>query len=87
VSLNLGRTREYFGFDANFVNDDQICGDLEQFQLVRDFSFLDEFFDQGSENPGGGGGDGELPGGGIPPLQLTEPDEGERLNFLQRDRK
>ncbi len=39
--------REYFGFNMNFVNDKQICGDIRQFQNARSFDFLEEFFAQG----------------------------------------
>jgi hypothetical protein len=43
-----GAAREYFGFDASFVNDQSICTDINQFQNTRDFDFLEEFFKQGS---------------------------------------
>jgi hypothetical protein len=42
-----GLAREYFGFNMNFVNDKQICGDIRQFQNARSFDFLEEFFAQG----------------------------------------
>jgi hypothetical protein len=45
-----GRARVYFGFDANFINDKQICQDIKQFQNSRDFVFLEEFFNQGTSN-------------------------------------
>jgi hypothetical protein len=44
-----GQAREYFGFDANFVNDKQICRDINQLRNTRDFEFLEEFFNQGSD--------------------------------------
>jgi hypothetical protein len=63
-----GRAREYFGFDENFINDDQICKDVEQFTNTRDFAFLDEFFDQGDQSSGAIEKDGL-----VPPLVLKEP--------------
>jgi hypothetical protein len=65
-----GLAREYFGFNMNFVNDKQICGDIRQFQNARSFDFLEEFFAQGFdgepevENP-------EPPL--VPPLILNKP--------------
>ena len=44
-----GSTRGYFGFEENFINDAQICEDIEQLKYSRDFDFLDEFLAQGSE--------------------------------------
>jgi hypothetical protein len=65
-----GKAREYFGFDASFVNDLKICTDIKQFQNSKDFDFLDEFFKQGRdaevENESG-----KPPL--VPPLTLTPP--------------
>jgi hypothetical protein len=47
-SAQCGTAREFFGFDKYFINDDQICEDVEQLMYSRDYYFLDEFFDQGS---------------------------------------
>lgn len=49
-SDECGKTREYFGYDAFFLNDVQICDDIYQLRYSRDFSFLDDFFAQGSGN-------------------------------------
>jgi hypothetical protein len=43
-----GNAREYFGFDAHFLNDDQVCEDIYQLRFTDDFDFLNEFFNQGS---------------------------------------
>lgn len=44
-----GAAREYFGFDPDFINDIQICDDIEQLRFSRDFTFLEAFFGQGTE--------------------------------------
>ena len=44
-----GRARGYFGFDELFINDHQICEDVEQLKFARDFDFMDDFFKQGSD--------------------------------------
>ena len=44
-----GSTREFFGFDAGFINDQQICDDVEQLRFSRDFSFLETFTGQGTD--------------------------------------
>ena len=48
-----GRARNYFGFDATFTYDQAICEDVSQLRYTKNFEFLQEFFNQGSE-------DGEL---------------------------
>ena len=63
-----GRLRNYFGFDEFFINDDGICGDIEQLKLSSNFDFLEEFFNQGSDSSSGGDGCGT---GG--PAQTVEP--------------
>jgi hypothetical protein len=69
-AFECGKAREYFGFDANFINDNQICQDILQFQGTKDFQFLEEFFDQGATpNPKGPDGDPPL----VPPLILKTP--------------
>jgi hypothetical protein len=68
-----GRAREYFGFDANFVNDNQICTDVNQFKNTKDFEFLEEFFKQGGDS------EVEIEFGEpplVPPLILTLPAAG-----------
>ena len=61
-------TRMYFGFDENFINDRQICEDVEQLRFAKDFEFLNEFFNQGSDVAAGGGS------GDVPALNLIPPD-------------
>jgi hypothetical protein len=61
-----GRVRGYFGFDELFINDQQVCEDIEQLKDSRDFEFLNEFFKQGSEKAKGP----EV----VPGLALTPPD-------------
>ena len=63
-----GSLRNYLGFDEFFINDAQICEDVEQLKFSRDFDFLDEFFKQGSD--GWDSGDGSS-------LELTPPDRSE----------
>ena len=53
-----GKTKEYFGFKASFVNEKEICNEIKQLKYTRDFDFLAEFFAQGSGG-GGGGPNGE----------------------------
>jgi hypothetical protein len=75
-----GNAREYFGFDATFVNDQQICSDINQFQNTRDFLFLEEFFKQGSDS------EVEIEFGVpplVPPLILTLPAAGKL--FVRED--
>jgi hypothetical protein len=48
-SSQCGAAKQYFGFDAFFLNDDQICEDILQLRNSRDFDFLDAFFKQGDE--------------------------------------
>lgn len=64
-----GKVRGYFGFDEFFVNDVQICEDIEQLKFARDFDFLNEFFAKGS-----GGEEGSDSGGSTPELALIPPD-------------
>ena len=68
-SIQCGKTREYFGFDEYFVNDGQICDDIEQLRYTRDFAFMDEFFSQGTGDDSTG--DQEPPV--VPALDLTAP--------------
>jgi hypothetical protein len=42
--ISCGRSREYFGFDEYFINDEQICEDVEQLRNTRDFKLLESFF-------------------------------------------
>ena len=69
-SKQCGKTREYFGFEETFVNDLQICEDIEQLKFERDFTFLDDFFNQGAALSDG---DDAAPPA-VPALELTEPD-------------
>ena len=74
-----GSTREFFGFDAGFINDDQICDDIEQLRFSRDFQFLEDFFGVGSGSSGGSEGPPEdipPPAAEVPPLSLTMPERG-----------
>ena len=45
-----GRVRNYFGFDEMFVHDIAVCEDVEQLKYTKDFTFMDEFFNQGDAN-------------------------------------
>ena len=54
-----GRTREYFGYSALYVNDEDICGNIEQFSYSRDLKFIEEFF---SGTSAGNGPDDDLSG-------------------------
>jgi hypothetical protein len=63
-----GKSREYFGFDELFINDEQICEDIEQLKYIKDFDFLNDFFKQGSDivrEPDN-----------VPELELVAPDRG-----------
>jgi hypothetical protein len=71
-----GRAREYFGFDANFINDKQICQDIGQFQNTRDFKFLEEFFKQGTSEESD---PEETEPPLVPPLVLRKPYAGKYL--------
>mmetsp|Transcript_84099 Transcript_84099/g.126082 ORF Transcript_84099/g.126082 Transcript_84099/m.126082 type:complete len:1454 (+) Transcript_84099:272-4633(+) len=83
-SDQCGETREYFGFDPDFINDVQICDDIEQLRFSRDFTFLEEFLGEGEGSmtpPGDSPGLPEPPGvpvdgepEDVPPLELTPPD-------------
>lgn len=48
---DCSRSREYFGFDPLYTNDADICDNVEQLHNTRDFAFLDQLYDQGSELP------------------------------------
>ena len=39
-----GRTRNFFGFDEDFIHDQAICDDVEQLRFSKDFLFLEQFF-------------------------------------------
>lgn len=52
-----GMTREYFGHQDGFINDLQVCDDIQQMKHSRDFAFLDGFYGQGSGGDDSGGGD------------------------------
>ncbi|CAB9517957.1 expressed unknown protein [Seminavis robusta] len=68
-----GKARRYFGFDALFVNDNQICEDIEQLKFTRNFDDLNEFFGSGSS-----ASKQDLPeedsNGNVPKLILKGPD-------------
>ncbi|CAB9510835.1 expressed unknown protein [Seminavis robusta] len=57
---DCGDSREYFGYDPLYKNDDDVCANIKQLHNTKDFGFLDEFYSQGSPavDPGrmGGGG-------------------------------
>ncbi|CAB9504115.1 expressed unknown protein [Seminavis robusta] len=57
---SCGRSREYFGYDPLYKNDDDVCENIKQLHNTKDFGFLDEFYAQGSPavEPGGMGGGG-----------------------------
>jgi hypothetical protein len=59
--FECGRAREYFGFQDNFINDLQICEDIGQLALTKDFEILNEFFNQGSSGPPGESPNGDGP--------------------------
>jgi hypothetical protein len=66
-AFSCGRAREYFGFEAKFPNDDQICEDVNELRNTRDLEILEGFF-SASGGPGNGGGTGG------PRVQLKPPD-------------
>lgn len=43
------QAREYFGFQGSYINDVNVCGEIEQLKYTNDFGFLDRFFGQGAE--------------------------------------
>ena len=45
-----GKIRSYFGFDEFFIHDESICENIEQLKYSKDFTFLNEFFGQGSDS-------------------------------------
>ncbi|CAB9523634.1 expressed unknown protein [Seminavis robusta] len=67
-----GKTRRYFGFDALFINDNQICEDIEQLKFTRNFDDLNEFFGSGSGVSKQKSQQEDS--SGIPMLTLQEPD-------------
>ena len=72
-----GRTREYFGYSALYVNDKDICANIEQFSYSRDLKFIEEFF--GGETAGNGEDDGDgVPELKVPPLEV-DIEKGEDL--------
>ena len=50
-SYDCRSAREYFGFEEDFIDDEQICDDVDQLRFSRDFDFINEFYG------GSGGGD------------------------------
>jgi hypothetical protein len=52
------------------LDDNKICADIEQLRFTREFSFLDEFFNQGSSMASA-----ECAGGGVECF-LTNPEDG-----------
>ncbi|CAB9517836.1 expressed unknown protein [Seminavis robusta] len=46
---DCGSSREYFGYDALYTHDLEICDQVQQLHNTQNFAFLEEFFDQGSE--------------------------------------
>lgn len=68
-----GQTREYFGFLSTFMNDDQICEDVEQLRFSDDFAFLNEFLGQGSPDEDDSLLESGEQKGDVPPLVLQKP--------------
>ena len=54
-------TREYFGFDPDFSDDDYICDEIEAIQCLEKFTNLDGMAEgvPREEREGGGGGEGK----------------------------
>ncbi|CAB9525265.1 TECPR [Seminavis robusta] len=73
-SIQCGRARQYFGYDARFLNDQAICDDIHELRLSKDFSFMDEFL--GGQADGGGTAPGNTTGDytelNIAPLTIIE---------------
>ena len=80
VFQQCGETRNYFGFDDTFLNDNAICEDVYQMRYSRSFDFLEDFFgDSGSSTAQTGSGDGT---GELVPLVLT-PIDRSKCNSLR----
>ena len=85
VFQQCGETRNYFGFDDTFLNDNAICEDVYQMRYSRSFDFLEDFFgDSGSSTAQTGSGDGT---GELVPLVLTPIDRSKcnSLRFADAD--
>ena len=52
-----GRTREYFGYDEYYLNDDAICDEIYELRFSKDFDFLNEFFGGKPSGAGRSAGD------------------------------
>jgi hypothetical protein len=65
--VSCGRARDYFGFDDDFINDEQICEDVEQLRNTRDFKLLESFFGESDYNP---------PSDDEPPPVILPPNRG-----------
>lgn len=74
-----GETREYFGFATTFVNDRQICADIDQLSGSRDFEFLNEFFAQGEDAAAELPKEPETPDLEAPPVPALELDPPSRI--------
>ena len=73
---HCGKAREYFGFDATFINDDTVCAEVDELRHSRDLDWMDEFFGQGtSETTAPGGTSGCPPP--LPPVELEIPEMAE----------
>lgn len=70
-SKQCGKTREHFGFEETFVNDVQICQNIEQLRFERDFTFSDDFFSQGQALPAE---EEDNAPKAVPELKLRAPD-------------
>lgn len=68
-SFECGRAREYFGFEATFINDRQICQDIGQLRNTNDLAILEGFF-------AGSDGDGDGPDFSLTPPQTPEETTG-----------
>ena len=73
---HCGKAREYFGFDATFINDDTVCAEVDELRHSRNMDWMDEFFGQGtSETTAPGGTSGCPPP--LPPVELEIPEMAE----------
>ena len=73
-----GRAREYFGYSALYVNDNDICGNIEQFSYSRDLKFIEEFFSGTSAGDDKGDDLSGPPDLEVPALEV-EIEEGEDM--------